>query len=260
MPSGRDLQTPYATAVGRAFSILECLDNARRAMNISDISRKLRIPKSSAHVLMVTLERMGYIERTEDRSYRIGFKTYALGHKMTRSMSVAQVAAPHMNQLAEESGLCVHLAVLDRDQGVIIQKAEPAGGRHFDTYIGRRIDLHCTALGKVILAFDYTAGVRHILEKPVFARYTHSTITTSEALRQQVSTIRKQGYAIDDEEEELGSRCAGVPVLQAGRFVAALSASGTVDELPETRIVRLTKRLAETAAAIAKEDLQPPAV
>jgi len=245
--------TSNAKAVERTMALLECLDASRRGLNVSELSRKTGIPKSTTHVLLITLERLGYVRRdVNGRDFRLGLKTYALGQRMVRSLSLGEIALPHMQALALQSRATVHLAILDHDQGVYIQKAESPGLIQFDTYLGRRMDLHCTALGKIILAFSPPEQVAHVLAKRAFARYTPNTIVTSAALRKEISRVRKAGYAVDDEEEELGVRCVAAPVIrQPGIFLAALSISGTVSQIPLRSLETHVARLKECAAAIA---------
>jgi DNA-binding IclR family transcriptional regulator len=143
------------------------------------------------------------------------------------------------------------MAISDSGQGVFIEKVQPAGSPEFDTYIGRRMDLHCTALGKVILAHDMSEAVQRVLSKRVYTRYTRNTITTQAALRREVQRVRADGYAIDNEEEELGSRCVAVPIIDSsGRFLAALSTSGTITQIGFEEVAALAARLHGTAHAI----------
>jgi DNA-binding IclR family transcriptional regulator len=241
------------------MAILECLDNSRRELNVSELSRKLEIPKSSAHVLMVTLERLGYVRRAANgRDFSLGLKTYALGQRMAKMLSVSDLALPHMQRLAAETGLSTHLAVLDHDQAVFIQKACANNLVQFDTYVGRRADLHCTALGKAILAFSPPESTRPILSKKVFSCYTPKTITSGDVLFRELSRVRRLGYAIDDEEEELGARCVAVPLIHRGCFMAALSLSGTVTQIPFRTAGTLLTRLKQCAGAITAEEIPLP--
>jgi DNA-binding IclR family transcriptional regulator len=242
------------------MAILECLDTSRRGLNISEVSRKLEMPKSSVHVLMVTLERLGYIRRAPNgRDFCLALKTYALGQKMARMVSVGEIALPHMEQLTRQIHLTTNLAVLDRDQGVFIQKTEPPNVIGFDTYVGRRMDLHCTSLGKVILAFSSAESTQHVFRKKKFARYTPKTITSAQELKKEITRVQELGYAVDNEEEELGARCVGVPVLhESKRFIAALSVAGTVAEIPVNYIEKVVADLRQTAAAIAAEKIPLP--
>jgi DNA-binding IclR family transcriptional regulator len=248
------LETPTSAGVVRALAILECLDNARRGLNISEVSRRLDIPKSSTHVLMITMERLGYIRRcANNRDFCLALKTYALGHRMSRCVAITEVARPHLDAFVNETTLCVHMAISDSGQGVFIEKVQPAGSPEFDTYIGRRMDLHCTALGKIILAHDTSEAVQRVLSKRVYTRYTRNTIATQAALRREVQRVRTEGHAIDNEEEELGSRCVAVAIIDSsGRFLAALSTSGTLAQIAFEEIPSIAARLRITAQAIAE--------
>lgn len=252
--------TASARAVERTMAILECLDSSRRGLNVSELSRKIGVPKSSAHVAVLTLERLGYVRRAPNgRDFLLSLKAYALGQRMVRSLSLSQYALPHMQELARQTRITSHLAILDHDQGVYIQKAEAPGLIQFDTYLGRRMDLHCTSLGKVILAFSPKEQVEHVFAKSAFARYTPNTIVSATALRKEVARVRRAGYALDDEEEELGVRCIAVPVMKPGGvFLAALSLSGTLTQIPLRSVGGLVARLKECAAAIASEPVPMP--
>jgi len=253
-------ETPNATGVERTIAILECLDTTRRGLNISEVSRKIKIPKSSAHVLMVTLERVGYVRRAPNgRDFVLDLKAYALGQRMAKTISIAAVAMPHMQTLAGAVGMCAHLAALDHDQGLFIQKANPAGTSQFDTYVGRRMDLHCTSLGKVLLAFSPPESTEHILSKKVFAHYTTKSITSGPELRREISRVKAAGYSTDDEEEEIGTRCVAVPVIHEGvRFLAALSVSGNNLQMQAVDFKELLLRLKQCSRAIVAEDVSLP--
>jgi DNA-binding IclR family transcriptional regulator len=247
-PSG----TPSATAVQRALGILEYLDSSRRGLNISEISRKLNIPKSSAHVIVLTLERLGYIHKEAGSlNYSLGLKAYGLGQGMMKTLSLADIALPHMRQLVDELHLPAHLAIADKDQGVFIQKLDAPGMIKFDTYVGRRMDLHCTGVGKVILAFGPQEPLEHMLSKDVYMRHTRNTITKPKELQRELQKVRRLGYGVDDEEEEMDVRCVAVPVLDdIGRFVAALSVTGTTGQISLEGIPKVARRLRDSAAAI----------
>lgn len=243
---------PNASSVERAIAILECLDSSRRGLNISEISRKLGIPKSSAHVIVVTLERLGYIhKRDESLNYTLGLKAYGLGMGMMKSLSLSEAALPHMRALSNQLHLPSHLAVPDGDQGVYIQKVDTPGLIKIDTYVGRRMDLHCTGVGKILLAFGPQSLYDRFLAKPVYIRYTRNTITSPQLMAREITKVRRAGYAVDDEEEELAVRCVAVPVFQNLRFAAALSVTGTTSQLPMNALEEIASRLRQTAEGIA---------
>ena len=248
-----------ASAVERALLVLEALDTSRRGLNISELSRRLHIPKSSTHVIVQTLERLGYIQKNADSlNYRLGLRAYALGQSLTKSLSTSEVALPHMRALVDQLGLCSHLAVPDGDQGVYIQKVEAQGLLKIDTYIGRRMDYHCTAVGKVLLAFGPPELLDRMLAKPVYIHYTKNTITTPKLLQRDIARVRRLGYGVDDEEEEMAMRCVAVPVYRAGRFAAALSVTGSSGQILIEDIESIAARLRHAAAAIFPPEPAPP--
>jgi DNA-binding IclR family transcriptional regulator len=252
-------EAPTATSVARALAILECLDSSSRGLNISEISRKLGIPKSSAHVIILTLEKAGYVQkRTDSLHYSLGLKAYGLGLSMMKNLSMSEMALPHMRVLVDQIRLPAHLAVPDGEQGVYIQKVDAPGLIKIDTYVGRRMDLHCTGVGKIILAYGPAETREHILSKQLYIRHTRNTITSPRALQRELSKVRKQGYAIDDEEEELAVRCVAVPVMHpSGRFAAALSVTGTTQQIPMSAIDEVAEQLQKVASAIFRR--VPPA-
>lgn len=243
---------PNANAVERALAILESLDSSRRGLNISELSRKLDIPKSSAHVIILTLERLGYVQKRKDSlNYSLGLRAYGLGLGMMKNLSISEVALPHMRVLVDEIRLPAHLAIPDGDQGVYIQKVDAPGLIKIDTYVGRRMDLHCTGVGKVLLAYGPEDLLERTLAKQTYIRHTRNTITSPRQLMREVAKIRNQGYAIDDEEEELAVRCVAVPVRHpTGQFAAALSVVGTTEQIPLDSVESMAERLKHTAKAI----------
>lgn len=247
-------------SVERALAILELLNGSRRDWRMSAISRKLGIPKSSAHVLVLTLQRTGYLDQAiESKGYQLGTRARDLGHGVSRRAALAQMASPYMERLARSTGLTVHLAVRDGKQGVYIQKAQTPECLPFDTYVGKRINLHCTAVGKIILAHEERRFSHRFLAQGPFSRHTVNTITAPALLRSALQAIYRRGCAFDNEEEELQVRCLSVPVFApTGDFVAALGVTGSANQIPahESILVDTVKR---TAQAIYRAGLTPSA-
>jgi IclR family acetate operon transcriptional repressor len=134
---------------------------------------------------------------------------------------------------------------------VYVEKVDAPGLIKIDTYVGRRMDLHCTGVGKIILAFGAPEILERLLAKQVYIRHTRNTITSPRLLQREIARVRKLGYAVDDEEEELAVRCVAVPVFQErGRFAAALSVTGTTAQIPVEQIEGIARRLNQAANAI----------
>jgi DNA-binding IclR family transcriptional regulator len=230
------LENEHTTSLQRAFAILEYLDGSRRGQNISELSRRLGIPKSTTHVIVVMLRRLGYLTLDErKREYSLGLKVYGLGRGLMKSFTLPEQALGPMKWLAEVTRCTSQLAILADDQAMYIQKVEGPGFIQFDSYVGKRTNLHCTGVGKVLLA--YAAEQEHLLNRKSFARYTKRTITSPAALRRELARVRQKGYALDDEEEELEVRCIAAPVFNhSGECMAALAIAGTIAEMRDDKI------------------------
>ena len=248
----RPIHTLHSTSIERALTILEFLDGARRGWNISELSRKLNIPKSSTHVIVVTLERLGYLTREPgSRDYSLGLKVYGLGCGLMKNPMLPDLARPPMLNLVEHTRLTAHLAVLEKDQAIYIQKVDGPGLIKFDTYVGKRTNLHCTAVGKVLLAYAPEPRLQKVLLKRTFARYTNKTIISPVLLRKELARVRQLGYALDDEEEELEVRCLAAPVFnRPGECMAALGITGTAGQIRDDHIADLVLALKRAAAAV----------
>jgi DNA-binding IclR family transcriptional regulator len=242
----------HATSIERAFAILEFLDGSRRGWNISELSRKLRIPKSTTHVIVLALEKLGYLTLDPStRDYSLGLKVYGLGRGLMKSFSLPERALPPMQWLVGVTRCTSQLAVMADDQAIYIQKVEGPGLIQFDSYVGKRTNLHCTGVGKVLLAYASEPKQQRILTRRSFARYTSKTITSSNLLRKELISVRKRGYALDDEEEELEVRCIAAPVFnQSGEFMAALAAVGTVRQIRDDDIDEMARFVIQAANRI----------
>jgi len=247
-------------SVERAFAILEFLNTSRRGWNISEISRKLGLPKSSTHVLFSTLDRLGYItEFQSSRRYQLSPKLYGLGRRALETTPLPTIALPHLHWLVQQTNLAAHVGILEKKQVVFIQKVEGPGIIKFDTYIGKCSPLHCTGLGKSLVAFRPEEEIKALLEKYTFNRFTKQTISSYNSFIVECERIRRAGYSMDDEEEELGIRCVAVPILSDGVAVAAVSVTGTTAQMPHEAIANVVSKAMCAANRIASQ-LQPARV
>jgi len=244
-----------ATAVERALNILEAAAHRRDGLTNSEISRKLGIPKSSASYILRTLERRGYLRRdAETGRYRLGLKILSLGGDAQANLDIADVSLPFMRALEEKIHMTVHLAVLDQGEAVYIEKVEAPGFFKVNTWVGQRMFLHSTSVGKCLLAWLPKQEVEAIVKQQGLKKRTPRTITTVTKLLGDLERVKEEGYAVDDEENSLGARCLGAPVFDvAGNVVAALGASGTLTQVDEASLPRLTEAVKETARRISRQ-------
>ena len=249
MPQPKEYSVP---SIERALSVLQCLGLSKRGFSISEIGRRLKIPKSSAHLILTTLERRGFLQRnTQTGRYHFGLQLVSLSRSALENLDLREEAKPFLRSLMQERGLTVHMAVLERDEAVIIEKVEAPGLVRLASWIGRRLDLNCTGVGKVLLAFLRDDELNQLLETAVFARHNSRTIISKSALRRELTLVKQSGYALDNEEDEPGVRCIGAPVFdENGTVVAAISVAGTTSQIGIDRVPILARQVTQVAREI----------
>src|ERR1700719_4570350 len=177
-PAGSKADSPSA-AVERALGMLEAVAQVPDGLSNAEISRNHNIPKSSASYLLRTLETQGYLTRdAESGRYRVGLKILSLSRGALGGRDVRGVALPIMRHLTHQTGLTCHLAVLDGPDAVYIEKVEPEGFIRMDTWVGRRMRVHATSVGKAIVAHIPQEQREEILRRRGVEKRTAKTITT----------------------------------------------------------------------------------
>lgn len=239
-------------AVERAFRIMELVANSRAGCSLSEVSRKLDMPRSSAHLILQSLETMGYLKKDAAKGrYRFGVKLVTLSRAALDNLDLREIARPLMQKLSNETGLSVHMAVLERGEAVIIEKIQSVAGPRLTTWVGRRLDVNCTGVGKALIAFlPETVFDQHIKPENL-VRHNEQSIVSLCALKRRLAEVRELGYAFDDEEDEIGMRCVGAPIFDGNRWpIAAISVSGTLTAIPLERVAVLGKKVTEAANTI----------
>jgi DNA-binding IclR family transcriptional regulator len=254
------LRTPSPPSIDRALGLLELLAQSRHGLTLSEVSAQMGIPRSSAHTILLSLERREWLRRSgRTRRYLFGPKLFTLANRALGGTSLREAAAPLLKALAQETGLAVHMAILEEGQAVLIEQAAPPR-RRLNTWVGKRMELHCTALGKVLLAWLPEEDARRILNERLLSRHNENTKASPRKLLEEIQETRKRGYAVDDEEAEIGYRCLGAPVFDSdGRVAAAVSVSGTTAQLHFVNAAPIAEQLREAAARIARAIASPAA-
>src|ERR1700683_2431774 len=189
---------PPSAAVERALAMLEAVAQESEGLSNAEISRKLNIPKSSASHILRTLEAQSYLTRdAQSGKYRVGLKILSLSRGALSGLDVRGVALPIMRHLTHQTGLTCRLAILDGPDAVYVEKVEPEGFIRMDTWVGRRMRVHATSVGKAIVAYIPREQLEEILCKSGMERRTAKTITTLPRLLKELEKVRTQGYAVD---------------------------------------------------------------
>jgi len=250
-----------SVAVERALGMLEAIALESEGLSNAEISRKLQIPKSSASYILRTLEKQNYVNRDPDTGkYRVGLKILSLSRGALSGIDVREVALPIMRNLMEKTNLTCHLAILDGPEAVYIEKVEPQGFIRMDTWVGRRMRVHATSVGKALVAYIPQDKLEKILAERAMERRTPKTITTVPRLLKELEKVRSAGYAVDDEENNLGARCLGAPIFnQQGMVEASLGLSGTINQVNAQTMPRIIEALKDAARHISMQlGFRPP--
>ncbi len=247
-------QVYEVASVRKALEILCSFSREAPSYTVSELSRRLAIPKSTTHNLLRTLQALEFLTQDPaDKQYRLGPRVYELGLLFSHITQLVAVAYPRLRRLAEQTKETVKLATLSGGEVLVLAAVESPFQLHTRGDVGRRAPLHCTGLGKAMLASLADSEIREIVAHRGLAPFTARTITSLELLEEEIGRIRVRGYAIDWEENEDGVRCVatGIPDPRS-RSVAAISVSGPGSRIKEESLTGLGAKVIETAHAIAE--------
>jgi len=221
------------------------------AISISAAAAELGIPASGVHRLLRGLEEAGYANKDGQAHYDLSLKIAGVAAKLLDKVDIRKVARPFLERLSAETKETVHLGVLEDGEVVYIEKIGGPRKLGMASRIGERFPAHSTALGKVLLAALPEQEVWQIIGQKGLAQRTPNTITSSVDFMNHLREVRANGYAIDNEENEIGIRCVAAPTLNhTGQAIAALSVSGSILSVNENSMDRLLNLVVETARQI----------
>jgi len=252
----RYAESPYQIQVlDRALALMEALSHQGPDLTLAQISEMLRLHKSTAHRLIMVLERHRLIEKNSNTGkYRLGLKLFELGTKAVSQLDLRERSRPFLERAVLDTGETGHLCVYDDGEVVYLDKIEPARSVRLTSSVGRRNPAYCTAVGKAIMAFLPEVQVEAAVLKHGLPQLTRKTITNMLDLRADLAKVRKLGYAIDDEEHEEGVLCVGAPVWSVGPHpIAAISVSGPTFRLSPEKVPIVAHAVMATAQALSKE-------
>ena len=240
--------------LNKTFSILEVLLQQGSAMNMTEISKKLGLYPSTTHRILDTLKHWGYVEQEpNNQEYQLGLKVLELGMAKLRQMDLVRDSTPYLKELVNQCNETVHLGVLEERDVLYLAKEESSQTIRMCSYVGKRAPLHCTALGKVLLAYLPEVERKKILGERELPRLTEKTITDKKELVKELNKVKKQGIALDRGENEKDVRCIAAPIRNyQGKVIAAISISGPAFRIDKKVQNNLKKALIETSTKISK--------
>lgn len=239
-------------SVDRAMELLLLLESESRDMGITEMSKILGVQKSTVHNLVQTMLARGFVRQTETGRFALGFRLMRLGVTASERLDIRRLADPILRDLATETNEYVLLAVLYREEITIVDSVAPQR----TTFIVPRIDFastfHCTALGKVFLAFG-SDGLRKLILSRCLERYTPFTLVDESNLTEEIRQIRMQGYTVSCDETIEGVTCIGAPIFNAhGSLEAAVCISSASARLSREKYPEMAKILQDKATEISR--------
>jgi IclR family acetate operon transcriptional repressor len=236
------------SAIGKTVAVLEALAEEHR---LSEIARVTGLHTSTVHRILQELVALEWAREDEDRGYALGSRLLALAGRASDDSDIARSARPSLRMLCERTGYTVHFAVRHGDEAVYVDKLDGRRAYRMRSRVGLSLPLHCTAIGKAILATLPDEEVRSIAERTGLPRRTQHTITATDALLNNLAAARARGWALDDEENELHTRClAAVVIDHRGVSIGAVSLSALVFDMDRERARRLAPLVIHTAREV----------
>lgn len=242
-------------SVERTLTILEVLSDYCDGLGITEISERVNLHKSTVFRLLTTLTHKGYVvQDVESNKYKITFKLFEMGSKKVDKLDLLKSSKPYTRMLMESVNEVVHLIIREETEIVYIDKVEANNTISMASRIGKRNPMYCTATGKAILAFLQEDEILKVWNNSKIVKLTENTITDFILFKKELQTIKQNGYAIDDEENEIGVRCIGAPLFNIkGDVAGAISISGPINRITEDKIDFISKEVIKYANLISKE-------
>ena len=241
------------SSVANSIRLLTSFSGEENELGITTLATRLRLAKSTVHRLAATLTSAGFLEQsTETGKYRLGVALFELGALVRRRMDVANEARPKLRELLEKTGETVQLGIVDHDSVLYVYEMESRHAIRMAAAVGGRAPLHCTAVGKVLLAYQPLEYVKQVLGNGLKA-YTPKTITRRDELLALLEDVAAREYAIDDEESEPGLRAIAAPVRNhTGQVIAALGVAAPLQRMTKKVLQDCVPSVLATAAAVSQ--------
>jgi DNA-binding IclR family transcriptional regulator len=235
----------------KVVRVLECFSIRNRTLSLTNLCAATGYPKSTVHRLLAAMRETGLLDQDVGRDrYRLGMKLFEFGNTVLANMDLHREARPFVDALTRQGGQAVHLAVFDGRRAIVIHRADASPEKSLAAHTIEQAPVHCTSVGKAILAFQPEAVIKKIIEAGLM-RYTETTITDPKLFLAALSTVREKGDALDEGEHQPGLRCIGAPIRdEMSQVIGGISLTGPAWRLPLAEVDGLAKVVVHHANAI----------
>ncbi|UWG95849.1 IclR family transcriptional regulator [Dehalobacter sp. DCM] len=239
----------HVNSIEKAFILLDCFLNNNEPLSLKELTERTGWPKSTIHSLLSAMRRQEIIVQNADGKYAMGIHVFQLGSAMVRALDIVKIAKPLMKEVADSVNRSVHLTTLRANHAVIIARVEPVNNRlKTIVAVGSSMPLYCNAHGKVYLSCMLDNAVKEYVRTTELIPYTSKTIIDYDALFEEITAIRKQGYALERDERHMGMFGVAAPIFDAmGKVVYAFGVVGMFDNMSTSDLqsaIALVKKIA----------------
>ena len=239
--------------VERAFDIIEVLSSSRKPMSVTVLAKTTGISKSTAYRLLQTMHARGFVEKDENQAYSIGYKLIDVVSSHINALELQTEAKPYLVSLRDESNLAIHLGILYGHDISYIENLDVSVPISKYTQPGFRSPAYCSSMGKCLLSCLSGEELDAAMYEYTFIKYTENTITNPTEFKQHLKKVRRQGWAMDNQEYHLGHRCVAAPIFDyRGDAVASVSMSGTIHQITDEKLPEIVRNVQNTAAKISR--------
>ncbi len=246
--------TKNTTSLKKALQLLSCITKAKQPLGFSELVTQTKIPKATVHRILANLQQESLIRFDRiSECYHAGYGLLELAQSTWENIEVRQLATDQLEQLSNLTGETIHLAVLDGGDIIYIDKIESNKNLRLYSSIGKKASAYCTGVGKAILAHLKATEQHAAIEQQSFQNFTKNTITNSKALVADLTQIKQQGYAIDNEEHEQGIYCIAAPIFDRnGIILAAISVTFPLFRTEKAQLKAYQPAIKQAASQISK--------
>ncbi len=219
-------------SLARGLRILEILAASSKGVSVTELAEALELDKGSASRLVATLANYSYAEKDPiSRRYLLGPQVVCLSRSLLARLPLREVARPFLRELMEKTGECAHVGIPAQGKVLYIDQVESAASLRVNAEVGSLAPLHCTALGKAMLAFSRMPLPAQL------QRFTEHTLVTNDSLRRSLEKVKEQGFAVDDEEFDLGVRCVAAPIFDyREKVIGSIGISGPITRVTPQKL------------------------
>lgn len=244
-------------SIEKALDLLELLSDSTKEMGITEISKELHMGVSTVYRILTALKYRGYIvQNPQTFKYMTGVKLFILGRKAQNTKNLIRILTPFLQKLSQRTNETINLAILEGREVICLYKIESPEILRADIEIGSKLPAHCSAVGKVLLAFSSEQDFKMLYgrDNKKLLTFTSKSISSVKELKKCLNKVKKDGYAIDEEEFITGINCMGIPVINnEGKAIAGISVTGPSSRFNLSRMKKFKNILISVSKDISNQ-------